>query len=69
MQAYYRITRDPVFHQCAYAALTATVVIRSMWVMESQVRPLLEARDRGKSRRVLKTVWALVATGESRSVP
>ncbi|PNY29283.1 Alkaline ceramidase 3 [Tolypocladium capitatum] len=61
--AYYHITKDPVFHQGAYAALTATVVFRSMWVMESQVRPLLEARDRDRSRRVLKATWLLVATG------
>ncbi|UNI15297.1 alkaline ceramidase ydc1 [Purpureocillium takamizusanense] len=60
---YYHITKDPVFHQVAYAALTATVVFRSMWVMERQVRPVLQRRDAEQSRRQMKTMWALVATG------
>ncbi|PHH86373.1 hypothetical protein CDD83_10358 [Cordyceps sp. RAO-2017] len=61
--AYYHMTKNPDFHQGAYAVLTATVVFRSMWVMESQVRPKLEACDRRDSRGLLKTMWALVTTG------
>lgn len=63
-QAYYHITKDPVFHQVVYAALTATVVFRSIWVMERQVRPVLQGRDAAQSRRQMKTMWVLVATGE-----
>ncbi|KAK4087719.1 hypothetical protein Purlil1_8050 [Purpureocillium lilacinum] len=62
--AYYHITKDPVFHQVVYAALTATVVFRSIWVMERQVRPVLQGRDAAQSRRQMKTMWVLVATGE-----
>ncbi|CAM1507384.1 Fc.00g070250.m01.CDS01 [Cosmosporella sp. VM-42] len=62
---YYHVTKNPAFHQAAYAALTATVVFRSMWVMESQLRPALEARNQAKSRKTLKTMWKIVATGEA----
>ncbi|KAK4060695.1 hypothetical protein Trihar35433_10103 [Trichoderma harzianum] len=62
---YYHITKDPIFHQTAYAALTATIVFRSMWVMESQLRPVLSARDPEKASYVLNTMWTMVATGLS----
>ncbi|KAK1239551.1 hypothetical protein MKX07_001005 [Trichoderma sp. CBMAI-0711] len=62
---YYHVTKDPVFHQVAYAFLTATVVFRSMWVMESQLRPVLSARDPEEAARVLNTMWAMIATGLS----
>jgi dihydroceramidase len=67
-QVYYHVTKDPVFHQVAYAFLTATVVFRSMWVMESQLRPVLSARDPEEAARVLNTMWAMIATGSSQSV-
>ncbi|KAH6610972.1 hypothetical protein Trco_000992 [Trichoderma cornu-damae] len=57
------MTKDPIFHQTAYAALTATVVFRSMWVMESQLRPVLRARDPEKASKLLSTMWTMVATG------
>ncbi|QLI74077.1 uncharacterized protein G6M90_00g110080 [Metarhizium brunneum] len=63
---YYHATKDPAFHQAAYAVLTATVLIRSIWVMEVQVRPPLQAEDGARARYILKTMWALVATGEIR---
>lgn len=68
LQLYYHITKDPLFHQTAYALLTATVVFRSMWVMERQLRPALEVRRPGKSAQLLKTMWIMVATGTSGSV-
>jgi len=37
--AYYHYLQDPTFHQNAYALLTATVVFRSMYVMELTLRP------------------------------
>lgn len=57
------MTQNPVFHQVAYAFLTATVVFRSMWVMESQLRPALEARQGERSNQILKTMWIMVAVG------
>lgn len=64
-QVYYHITKDPIFHQTAYAALTATIVFRSMWVMESQLRPVLSARDPEKASHALNTMWTMVAIGSS----
>src|SRR5436190_21851870 len=36
---YYHYLQNPVFHQNAYAILTIVVVLRSMWIMESTLRP------------------------------
>jgi len=36
---YYHYLKDPAFHQNAFALLTATVLIRSMYVMEVNLRP------------------------------
>lgn len=36
---YYHYLQDPVFHQNAYALLTAVVVFRSMYTMEVALRP------------------------------
>ncbi|KAE9566944.1 hypothetical protein CGMCC3_g16877 [Colletotrichum fructicola] len=60
---YYHVTKDPVFHQSCYAALTATVVFRSLYVMETQLRPVLVKRNSTKASSVLKTMWIMVATG------
>jgi len=60
---WYHLTKDPVFHQVMYAGLTATVVFRSMWVMEAQLRPALEARGSVNTKSLLKKVWRMVAVG------
>merc|ERR1712000_674608 len=60
---HYHTTKDPVFHQVAYAALTATVVFRSIWVMETQLRPALATRNSDRARHILQTMWTMVATG------
>ncbi|KAH9236190.1 hypothetical protein K456DRAFT_1561827 [Colletotrichum gloeosporioides 23] len=60
---YYHVTKDPVFHQSCYAALTATVVFRSLYVMETQLRPVLVKRNSTKASSVLRTMWIMVATG------
>lgn len=44
--AYYHYLQDPKFHQRAYALLTATVLLRSMFVMEINLRPSLQRRKR-----------------------
>lgn len=36
---YYHYLGDPVFHEVAYGILTVVVVFRSMWIMESTLRP------------------------------
>ncbi|KAL3480600.1 alkaline phytoceramidase [Aspergillus californicus] len=36
---YYHYLQDPIFHQNAYALLTAVVLIRSMYTMEAELRP------------------------------
>lgn len=42
---YYHYLQDPKFHQNAYALLTATVLFRSMYVMEITLRPSLRKRE------------------------
>ena len=42
---YYHYLQDPAFHQNAYAILTATVVFRSIYVMEFNLRPSLTKRE------------------------
>ncbi|UQC87059.1 alkaline phytoceramidase [Colletotrichum lupini] len=61
--SYYHITKDPAFHQACYAALTATVVLRSLYVMETQLRPVLARRNKDKADLILKTMWIMVGTG------
>ena len=43
-QLYYHYLQDPVFHQNAFAIITAIVLFRSMYVMEVNIRPSLRAR-------------------------
>ncbi|KUJ20579.1 alkaline ceramidase [Mollisia scopiformis] len=43
---YYHYLQDPVFHQNAFAIITATVIFRSMYVMEVNIRPSLKAKWR-----------------------
>jgi len=37
--AYYHYCKDPVFHELAFGALTAFVILRSMYMMERHIRP------------------------------
>ncbi|KAF7951890.1 hypothetical protein EAE96_007187 [Botrytis aclada] len=41
---YYHYLQDPDFHQNAFALLTATVLFRSMYVMEVNIRPSLREK-------------------------
>jgi dihydroceramidase len=43
--AYYHYLQDPVFHQNAYALLTAVVLIRSMLIMEGGLRPARRSKE------------------------
>ncbi|PSN73091.1 alkaline ceramidase-like protein [Corynespora cassiicola Philippines] len=43
---YYHYLQDPTFHQSAYALLTAVVLFRSIWVMEINIRPKFQSKER-----------------------
>ena len=75
---YYHYLQDPTFHQNAYAILTATVLIRSMFIMEFSLRPYLrgtaekpsqgtskaeQVRQDDRDRDILIRMWKLVAYG------
>ncbi|KAI2607682.1 putative alkaline phytoceramidase [Hypoxylon fragiforme] len=71
---YYK-TKNPQFHQDAYAVLTALVVFSNLWIMERQLRPALrkreDARQGGRTPKLptanemVKQMWVIVATGLS----
>ncbi|KAJ2985600.1 hypothetical protein NUW58_g5443 [Xylaria curta] len=71
--ARYYHTKDPLFHQNAYAILTATVVFSNMYIMEKVLRPALKAREEKRpssspvpsTRASLSQMWIMVATGLS----
>ena len=44
---YYHYLQDPVFHQNAYALLTIIVLVRSMYIMEVNLRPSLVRKQVG----------------------
>ena len=76
---YYYYIKDPVFHQRMFALLTAIVTFRSMWLMESVLRPSRraergdaaliddaeQARVNRRDEQILKTMWTMVACGLS----
>ncbi|GAB7361019.1 hypothetical protein MBLNU230_g1061t2 [Neophaeotheca triangularis] len=55
--AYYHYLQDPAFHQNAYAILTAIVLLRSMYIMETRIRPHFRKRRelRGQTVAVRKS--------------
>ncbi|KAJ8131480.1 hypothetical protein O1611_g2150 [Lasiodiplodia mahajangana] len=71
-QAKYYETKNPDFHQAAYALLTALVVFSNMWIMEKILRPALKAREDKRSpdvdvpstREFISQMWIMVATGK-----
>ncbi|KAI0165948.1 alkaline phytoceramidase-like protein [Xylariaceae sp. FL1272] len=71
--ARYYQTKDPQFHQDAYALLTAMVVFSNMWIMEKSVRPALKLREGTRSKEspvpttqaIMVQMWIMVATGLS----
>lgn len=48
---YYHFLQDPRFHQNAYALLTSVVVFRSMFIMETKLRPALRRIDESTMRQ------------------
>ena len=69
---YYHYLQDPAFHQNMYALLTAIVLLRSMYIMETRLRPskhrsedekrLLRASNL-RDEQILRTMWIMVACG------
>lgn len=55
---YYHYLQDPVFHQRAYAILTVVVLARSVYVMESNLRPSLRRSEEDFRRRYRKSMTA-----------
>ncbi|KXH62649.1 alkaline phytoceramidase [Colletotrichum salicis] len=41
----------------------AQVVLRSLYVMETQLRPVLSRRNKDKANLILNTMWIMVGTG------
>ena len=75
---YYHYLQDPVFHQNAYAALTATVLLRMMYLMERSLRPgwrknrgshvgssSVSANESLRDQEILTSMWQMVAYGLS----
>ncbi|ATZ47641.1 hypothetical protein BCIN_02g08990 [Botrytis cinerea B05.10] len=67
---YYHYLQDPVFHQNMFALLTATVVFRSMWIMEHIVNPKRRVKDENvttveqkrrdeRDSKILSQMWKL----------
>jgi dihydroceramidase len=54
--AYYHYLQDPTFHQNAYAILTAIVLIRSMYIMEINIRPYYRARSEKRAGEAVQSV-------------
>jgi dihydroceramidase len=42
---YYHYVQEPAFHQISYALLTAVVLLRSIYVMETSIRPNRRAKE------------------------
>lgn len=64
---YYLTSKDPVFHQVAYGALTCALVFRNLYVMEAHLRPALEKRSGSAAHGdvILKQMWQFSLTGTS----
>jgi dihydroceramidase len=75
---YYYYIQDPKFHQNMFALLTAVVALRSMWLMEFQLRPSRRAKKSGdvtlvdgaeqarvdrRDEDILKTMWTMITCG------
>ncbi|KAF6803769.1 alkaline phytoceramidase [Colletotrichum sojae] len=62
---YYHYLGDPVFHQVMFGILTATVVLRSLYVMDKTLRPSSASQSKhGRpDAQLLKTLWTLIGFG------
>ncbi|OHE91770.1 alkaline phytoceramidase [Colletotrichum orchidophilum] len=51
------------FHHNAFTRHRDQVVLRSLYVMETQLRPVLTERNNDKTNNILNTMWIMVGTG------
>ena len=71
---YYYYIQDPLFHQNAFALLTAIVFFWSVYVMETNLRPSRRgtnqpsrrnSRDDARDLEILRVMWKIVTIGLS----
>ncbi|EJT81298.1 hypothetical protein GGTG_01281 [Gaeumannomyces tritici R3-111a-1] len=62
---YYHITKNPVFHQVAYASLMIALVVRGYFVTKGEMEPALRRRSPLKADKIMGQMNALVLTGVS----
>lgn len=70
---YYHFLQDPTFHQNAFALISAVIVFRSIYVMETALRPTTSrsedakpiplTRTQKRDLNILRTMWTLVISG------
>ncbi|KAI5290754.1 hypothetical protein KEM52_000355, partial [Ascosphaera acerosa] len=78
--AYYHYLQDPRFHETMYGVLTAVLVFRSMYIMETTLRPSRRvnaewytpastserrAFEDARDLQILRTMWVMVCVGLS----
>ncbi|KAH8782858.1 ceramidase [Diaporthe sp. PMI_573] len=67
ISVYYHYLGDPVFHQVMFAMLTATVVLRSIYVMLKTLWPQSRPQNNLERRdiEIIGAMWTMIATGLS----
>ena len=75
---YYHYIKDPLFHQNTFALLTAIVFFRSVYAMETTLRPSRRAKANGtrkpedseeqaradqRDAAILQTMWQMIPVG------
>ncbi|GAM83561.1 hypothetical protein ANO11243_015490 [Dothideomycetidae sp. 11243] len=74
---YYHYLQDPKFHQNMYAFLTIVVLVRSMFIMERNIRPTFKKqkearahlpaperkRQEDRDQQILTTMWIMIGMG------
>jgi dihydroceramidase len=71
VKIFYHVVQDPLFHQVAFAVLTAAVVFRSIYVMEVDLRNSLRtiatnrATIAGREKDLLNQMWWMIGVSLS----
>ncbi|TPX17418.1 uncharacterized protein E0L32_003061 [Thyridium curvatum] len=61
--AIYWITKDPSFHQAAYALVTVTLVFRKIYDQETVLKPALRARNPARADQLMKELRLISLSG------
>lgn len=59
----YHVTKEPVFHQVSFACLTCAVVFRTMYEMETKLRPTLKSRCPERAGALMTQMWKMCLSG------